>query len=70
MTYFEEFAMRLGIPVTTDAQGRYTGRCKALFFVSNNVLFSLEEETSDVAFEAMVKEQFTKTFPYMQTVTE
>ena len=39
MTYFEEFATEIGVEITTDENGMYTGYCRALALMVNDVFF-------------------------------
>lgn len=65
MTYFEEFAKEIGVEITLDKNGMYTGNCEALALMVNDVIFSDDDITFD-DLKKMVSERFFKTFPYMK----
>ena len=65
MTYFEEFATEIGVDITTDKNGMYTGYCRALALMVNDVIFSDDDITFD-DLKKMVSERFLRTFPYMK----
>ncbi len=69
MTYFEEFANELNVKIETDKNGFYTGKCKALAIMTNEVILSDDEEIFNKSWEEqkeIIKESFYKTFPDMK----
>ena len=66
MTYFEELATEIGVEITTDNNGMYTGYCRALALMVNDVIFSDDENITFDDLKKMVSERFFKTFQYMK----
>ena len=58
MTYFEEFATAIGVEITIDENGMYTGYCRALALMVNDVIFSDDE---NITFDDL-KKWFPKDF--------
>ena len=68
MTYFEELASKLGV-FEQNEKGFYTGKCKALYHISIDVMLSDDEEIlklSDKEKEEIIVERFYKKFPYFK----
>lgn len=69
MTMFEEFAKELGVAITVDEYGLYTGMIRGLSHMVNEVILSDDEEVRNLEWEEqkeIVKRNFYKTFPYMK----
>lgn len=69
MTIFHEFCNELNVPITVDNRGMYTGMCKALCLMVNDVILSDDEEIFSLPWEdqkKMIKEKFYSVFPYME----
>ena len=69
MTYFEEFAKELGVKITVDKNGFYTGKCKALASVTNEIILSDDEKVFNMSWEEQKKiitNRFYSIFPYMR----
>ena len=69
MTMFEEFAKELNVNITTDNNGLYTGMCKALAQMVNEVILSDDEAIRLADWEdqkEIIKKNFFKVFPYMK----
>lgn len=69
MTMFEEFANELGVQITVDEYGLYTGMCRALSHMVNEVILCEEDEIFKLDWEdqkEIIKKKFYKTFPYME----
>lgn len=69
MTHFEEFAKEMNVKIETDENGLYTGMCKALANICNDIILSDNENIRNAPWEiqkGLVKDEFYKIFPYMK----
>ena len=68
MTEFESLCRELGIPITIDRDGGYTGHCKALALIANEIILSDNEAVLSLSWEEQKKiitENFFKVFAYL-----
>lgn len=63
MTEFESLAAELGVPITLDDCGFYSGMCRALAGICCDVIMNGEHKKP---IEAEVKDRFYAKFPYMK----
>lgn len=67
-TYFEQFAAELGVPITTDDYGLYTGHIRALANIYTDVIMN-DPMTLGLEWEEIkpiVEAEFFSKFPYMR----
>lgn len=67
-TYFEQFVTELGVPITTDEYGLYTGHARALALICAGIIMD-DSGTRELEWEEVceiAKEQFFSKFPYMR----
>lgn len=68
MTEFEKFSTEMNVNIAVDKNGLYTGMCKALALMCNDVILSDDEKIRNLPWEEqkeIIKAKFYKTFPYM-----
>lgn len=63
MTAFEQLCEELGVEITLDDRGRYSGLSRALAYICVDVIMSNAAEPTVID---EVKKQFFAKFPYMQ----
>lgn len=63
MTAFEEFASALGVPITVDEYGLYTGFARALAVICIELIMQGYTEPELLA---RATEKFYQVFPYMK----
>ncbi len=69
MTLFEELAQELGVEITTDRNGVYTGMCAALAAITSDVVLSEDERLFNMLWEdqkEVIAARFYIKFPYMK----
>lgn len=69
MTQFEQFANELNVKITVDKIGLYSGMCRALADMTNDVILSDDEAVFNMSWDQqkeIIKERFYRTFPYMK----
>ena len=69
MTAFEIFAQEIGVVITTDNNGFYTGLCKALAVMTTEIILSDNDAIFELPWEVqkeMIADKFYKIFPYMK----
>lgn len=68
MTWFEDLAKRLGV-LKKDSNGRYTGLCESLYYISVDILLSDDDSIRNLAEEKqekMIIKEFYKKYPYAE----
>lgn len=69
MTQFEQFAQELGVEITYDRIGLYSGMSCALANMTNDIILSDDEAVFNLSWEEqkeLIKERFYRTFEYMR----
>ncbi len=68
MTYFEELATELNVKIEKDENGLYTGMCKVLAQMVNEIILSDDEKIFSLDWESqkkIIKDKFYSVFAYM-----
>lgn len=68
MTWFEDFAKRLGV-LKIDKNGRYTGLCESLYYISLDILLSDDDSIRNLTEEEqekMIIKEFYRKYPYAE----
>ena len=68
MTQFESLATEIGVPITIDHNGFYTGLIRALIVITNEII--LGDDSYMLPWDEqrqMIIRKFRSTFPYTST---
>lgn len=69
MTRFEELAKELGVKITIDHNGLYTGMANGLANIVNGVILSDDDEVFNLNWalqKVLIKDEFYRVYPYMK----
>ena len=68
MTQFEQLAQELGVKITYDTRGMYSGMSKALAIIAVDLILSDDRKifTTPEQQNAEIKRRFLVKFPYME----
>lgn len=69
MTEFECLANEMNVKITTDKNGLYTKKCRALANICTDIILSDDERIFNLSWEEkkkIIKENFYTIFPYIK----
>ena len=71
MTWFEDLAKKLGV-LKKNSDGRYTGLCESLYYISVDILLSDDDSIRDLTEkeqEKMIIREFYRKYPYAEKIS-